>query len=285
VNHYGTTVLPTRPHAPRDKAKVEAAVQAVERWVLAPLRNHTFFTLTEGRRGIRPLLDALNRRPFQKMEGSRRSLFEELDQPALSPLPATPYEFAEWRKVRVNIDYHVQVRLHFYSVPHTLARKELDVRLTASTLEIFHRGRRVAAHARSHRKGAYTTNPDHMPATHRAHLEWSPSRLIAWAGKVGPETATFVTQLLESRPHPEQGYRSCLGLMKLARTHPKERIEAACRRALAIRSLTYRSVKSILDAGLDRLVLPTDPPLQLPLDHIHLRGADYYRIPGQEKGD
>jgi transposase len=285
ANHYGTAVLPTRPHAPRDKAKVEAAVQAVERWVLAPLRNHTLFSLTEGRRAIRPLLDALNCRPFQKMEGSRLSLFEELDQPALSPLPATPYEFAEWRKVRVNIDYHVQVRLHFYSVPHTLARKELDVRLTATTLEIFHSGRRVAAHARSHRKGGYTTNPDHMPATHRAHQEWTPSRLIAWAGKVGPETAAFVTQLLKSRPHPEQGYRSCLGLMKLARTHPRGRIEAACHRALAIQSLTYRSVKSILDAGLDRLDLPTDPPLQLPLNHIHLRGAEYYRTPGQEKGD
>lgn len=285
ANHYGTTVLPTRPHAPRDKAKAEAAVQAVERWVLAPLRNHTLFGLSEGRQAIRPLLDALNRREFQKLEGSRRSLFEELDQPALLPLPATPFEFAEWRRVRVNIDYHVQVRLHFYSVPHTLARKELDVRLTAATLEIFHRGRRIAAHARSHRKGGYTTNPDHMPATHRAHLEWSPSRLIAWAGKVGPETAAFVQQLLESRSHPEQGYRSCLGLMKLARTHPRDRVEAACRRALAIHSLTYRSVKSILDAGLDRIPVQIEPPLQLPLDHIHLRGADYYRTPGHQEGD
>jgi transposase len=277
ATHYGTTVLPARPYSPTDKAKVEAAVQAVERWVLAPLRNHTFFALPEARRGFRPLLQDLNGRPFQKMEGSRRSLFEALDQPALLPLPTTPYEFAEWRKVRVNIDYHVQIHLHYYSVPHPLCRAELDARVSATTVELFHRGKRVAAHARSHRGGGYTTNPDHMPAHHRAHLEWSPSRLIAWARTVGPQTAQFVQRLLDSRPHPEQGYRSCLGLMKLARTHPSPRLEAACHRALAIGSLTFRSVKSILDAGLDQLPVQTEIPLRLPHQHPHLRGPDYYR--------
>jgi transposase len=285
ATHYGTTVLPTRPYAPRDKAKAEAAVQAVERWVMAPLRDHTFFSLSEARRAYQPLVEALNRRPFQKMEGSRLVLFEELDRPALSPLPPTRYEFAEWRKVRVSIDYHVQVRLHFYSVPHTLRRKELDARVTATTVEIFHRGRRVAAHARSPRKGGYTTNPDHMPARHRAHLEWTPSRLIEWGRTIGPETAAFVQKLLESRPHPEQGYRSCLGLMKLARTHPPERLEAACRRALAIRAVTYRSVKSILQAGLDRAPIQAELSLRLPKEHRHLRGADYYSPNGSSQGD
>lgn len=171
ATHYGTTVIPARPYAPRDKAKVEAAVQAVERWVLAPLRHHTFFSLAEARRAMAPRLEALNERPFQKLEGSRRSLFETLDRPALRPLPATPYAYAEWRKARVNIDYHIQVRHHFYSVPHQLARREVEVRITATTLEVFHHGRRVALHVRSRRKGGYTTDPNHMPAAHRAHQE------------------------------------------------------------------------------------------------------------------
>lgn len=283
--HYGTTILPARPRSPRDKAKAEAAVQAVERWVLAPLRHHTFFSLVEARRAFAPRVAALNERGFQKMEGSRRSLFEELDRPALSPLPATPYEYAEWRRARVNIDYHIQVHHHFYSVPHTLSRQEVEARVTTRTVEIFHRGRRVAVHVRSDRKGGYTTEPGHMPAAHRAHLEWTPSRLIDWAGTVGPETAAFVERLLESRPHPEQGYRSGLGLMKLARSYPTERVEAACHRARTSGTLAYRSVKSILDRGLDRL--PPEPELELPLprEHVHLRGADYYRTPQNGKGD
>lgn len=285
ATHYGTTVLPARPRSPRDKAKAEAAVQAVERWVLAPLRHHTFFSLSEARRAIAPLVAALNERPFQKLEGSRRSFFQELDRPALRPLPTSRYEFAEWRRARVNIDYHIQVWHHLYSVPHGLARQEVDARVTATTVEVFHRGRRVAAHIRSARKGGYTTDPGHMPAAHRAHLEWTPSRLIDWAATVGPETAAFVAQLLESRPHPEQGYRSCLGLMKLAGAYPAERVEAACRRALASGALAYRSVKSILDCGLDRVPLEPELPLQLPHQHVHLRGPGYYRTSGNGKGD
>lgn len=278
ATHYGTTVLPARPRSPRDKAKGEAAVQNVERWVLAPLRDHTLFSLAEARQAIAPLLDALNDRPFQKLEGSRRSLFEELDRPALRPLPPSRYEFAEWPKARVNIDYHIQVRHHFYSVPHALARQEVDVRLTATTVEVFHRGRRVAVHCRSHRKGAYTTDPAHMPAAHRAHLEWSPSRLVRWAATVGPRTARFVERLLESRPHPEQGYRSCLGLMRLARSYPAERMEAACHRALVCGTLSYRSVNSILRTGMDAVPIEAEQPsLHLPPEHVHIRGPDYYR--------
>lgn len=285
ATHYGTTVIPARPYAPRDKAKVEAAVQNVERWVLAPLRHHTFFSLPEARQAVAPQLDALNDRPFQKLEGSRRSLFETLEVPALRPLPPTPYAYAEWLKARVNIDYHIQVRYHFYSVPHQLARREVEVRLTATTVEVFYRGRRVALHVRSRRKGGYTTDPSHMPAAHRAHQEWSPSRLISWGGTVGPETAAFLEQLLEARPHPEQGYRSCLGIMKLARSYPADRVEAACKRARRIGALNYRSVKSILSSGVDRLPLQSELPLRLPTDHPHLRGPDYYRPSPNDIGD
>jgi transposase len=285
ATHYGVTVLPTRPRSPQDNAKAEAAVQNVERWVLAPLRHHTFFLLDEARRATRPLLDALNDRPFQKLEGSRRSLFESMDRPSLRPLPPTRYEFAQWSVARVNIDYHVQVDRHFYSVPYQLRRQQVDVRTTATTVEILHQGRRVTSHVRSRRSGGYTTNPAHMPAAHRAHLEWSPSRLIAWGARVGPQTAAFIEQLLDSRPHPEQGYRSCLGLMKLARTYPPERLEAACQRSLEIQALSYRSVKSILASGVDRLPLQPSLPLRLPTQHPHLRGPDYYRDSSSSKGE
>jgi transposase len=188
-----------------------------------------------------------------------------------------PYEYAEWSKARVNIDYHIQVAGHFYSVPHQLARHEVEVRCTATTVEIFHKARRVAVHRRGKRKGAFTTDPAHMPAAHRAHLEWSPSRLIRWAGTVGPQAKAFTQRLLESRPHPEQGYRSCLGLMRLARAYPAERVEAACRRALAIGALSYSSVNSILKTGLDSEHVEGELQLRLPGTHEHVRGPDYYR--------
>jgi transposase len=278
--HYGTTVLPTRPNAPRDKAKAEAAVQAVEREVMAPLRNHTFFSLAEGRKAYRDRLDRLNNRPFRKLEGSRQSLFEELDRPNLKPLPTKRFEFGTWKKARVHVDYHVQVENHYYSVPHPLRRKEVDVRVTDRTVEIFHKGQRMASHARSYRKGRHTTQPDHMPSHHRKHLEWSPERFIRWAGDVGPETAAFVAELLERRRHPEQGYRSCLGLMDLAKSYPPERMEAACHRARRIKGHSYRSVSSILQSNLDQEPLQREFPLPLPSRHEHVRGADYYRTAG-----
>ena len=276
ATHYGTTVLPARPRAPQDKAKVEAAVQNCERWIMAPLRNQTFFSLGQLREAIVPLLATLNERPFEKTEGSRRSWFEDLDRPALKPLPAQRYEYAEWRKARVNIDYHIQVEHALYSVPYPLARSEVDVRLSATTVEIFHKHRRVAAHVRIRRKGGYATEPAHMPAAHRAHAEWTPSRLIAWGRKAGPHTAAFVERLLESRPHPEQGYRSCLGLMKLLRAYSADRLEAACRRALDIGTLSYGSVKSILATGLDQAGDDEQHTLSLPAEHAHIRGPEYY---------
>ena len=283
ASHYGTTVLPARPRAPRDKAKVEAAVQHVERWIMAPLRNQTFFSLGELREAVVPRLAALNERPFKKTDGSRRSWFEDLDRPALKPLPAERYEYAEWRKARVNIDYHIQVAHALYSVPHPLGRCEVDVRLTAHTVEIFHKHRRVAAHLRIHRKGGYATDPAHMPASHRAHAGWTPSGLIAWGQRTGPHTAAFVEQLLNSRPHPEQGYRSCLGLKGLLRAYGAERLEAACRRALDIGTLSYKSVKSILATGLDQAGDDQQYTLSLPTRHAHIRGPGYYTTPQNGK--
>ncbi len=276
ATHYGTAVLPTRQASPRDKAKVETGVLVAERWLLAPLRNHTFFSLAELNREIACLLDSLNDRPFQKLDGTRRSLFESVERPALKPLPTTRYEYAEWRKARANIDYHIAVENHFYSVPHQLVRKQVEVRLTASTVEAFHDGHRVAAHARSWRKGGFTTDPAHRPKAHQEHLEWTPSRMIRWAEKTGPHTATTVTRIIEERPHPEQGYRPCLGILRLGERYTPERLEAACHRALAIQGVSYRSIKSILEHGLDRVALEEQATLELPQEHDNLRGPDYY---------
>jgi transposase len=274
--HYGTAVLPARIRKPRDKAKAEAGVLLVERWILARLRKLTFFSLAELNREIARLLDLLNERPFQKLEGSRRSLLETLDRPALLPLPEQRYEFARWKKARVNIDYHIDVLGHYYSVPHALVRQQVDVRITRTSVEILHSGRRVAAHLRSHRKGGFTTEPGHRPKAHQKYLEWTPSRIIAWAEKTGPATGELARQILESKPHPEQGYRACLGLLRLGDRHSPERLEAACARALRIGGVSYRSVKSILQSGLDRLPMEEQASLALPQNHEHLRGGTYY---------
>lgn len=278
ATHYAVAVLPTRVAKPRDKAKVETGVQITERWILARLRNHTFFGLDELNREIRRLLEELNDRPFQKLEGSRRSLFEASERPALRPLPSHRYEYAEWRKARVNIDYHIAVEHHFYSVPHPLVREQVDVRLTASSVEALHNGKRVAAHARSHRKGGFTTDPGHLSKSHKEYREWTPSRIVAWAEKTGPHTATLAARIMEDRPHPEQGYRACLGILRLGKRYSPERLEAACRRALRIGAVTYRSVESILKTGKDQVPLGDEEQttLTLPQDHDHVRGPDYY---------
>jgi transposase len=277
AQHYGTTVLPARPGEPRDKAKVETAVQLVERWVLAPLRNQVFFSLPELNQALAAHRRALNARPFQKLAGSRCSLFEQLEQPALGPLPATRYEYATWKQARVNIDYHVSVERHAYSVPYTLVRQQVDVRLTATTVEILHRGRRVAAHLRSRVGGRFTTDPTHRPKAHQRHVEWTPSRVIAWGTSLGPTIGQLAQQLLDSFPHPEQGYRACLGLFSLGKRYGPERLEAACARALHAGTPRYRSVKSILIAGLDRLSSEdAQITLTLPPAHEHVRGPAYY---------
>jgi transposase len=275
--HYGTAALPARPYKARDKAKVEAAVQVVERWILARLRKQTFFTLFELNLAIRRLLDELNQRPFKKLPGSRRSQFETLDQPALRPLPAQAYEYAEWRTARVGLDYHVELGKHYYSVPHSLLRQKVDLRLTEKTVEIFHAGKRVAVHVRSSRQGSHSTNAEHMPKAHRAHMEWTPGRLLTWAAQVGPHTRDLVKHLLWHRPHPEMGYRSCLGLLNLAKRFGPTRLEAGCQRTLLLGSPTRRSVLSILEQGLDQEPLPETTPAQPSLLHQNIRGPGYYQ--------
>ncbi len=274
--HYGAVILPARPYKPRDKAKVEVAVQVVERWILARLRHRRFYSLAELNGAIAELLTELNDRAFKKLPGSRRSVFEALDRPALAPLPATRYEVARFKPVRVNIDYHVEIERHYYSVPHALVGQQLETRITRQTVEILHRGRRVASHALSTQRGGYTTVPEHMPASHRAHAQWTPGRLLNWAARIGPAAAALVKHLLETKPHPEQGYRACLGLLAAARKYGDARLEAACERALAIGAPTRRSVLSILAAGLDQKPLATEEAeWQLPL-HENVRGPTYY---------
>lgn len=277
AEHYGTAILPARAAKPRDKAKVESGVQGVERRILAKLRNRTFFTLTELNQAISALLVEYNRRPFQQLEGSRRSLFEKVDKPALSPLPPTRYEYADWEKARVNLDYHVRADDHYYSVPYRLVKEEVHIRLTITAVEIFHNGVRVASHLRSHQKHRHTTKKEHMPEGHRAHAEWTPERIIRWVGRAGEATAEVAERIIASRAHPEQGFRACMGIKRLGETYGTQRLEAACQRALAIQSPSYRSVKSILENGLDQKSLnppSSDPP---PIAHENLRGADYYQ--------
>lgn len=277
ARHYGLAVLPTRPYRARDKAKVEVGVQVVERLILAALRNRTFFSLADLNDALREEMARLNKRPFQKLAGCRRDLYLALDRPALLPLPARPFEFALWKKAKVNIDYHVQVEKCFYSVPYQLAREVVDVRLTQMTVEILHRGERVASHRRLYVQGRFITIPEHMPASHRRHREWSPSRLVLWGETVGPNTAALVTEILRCRPHPEHGYRSCLGLMRLGRRYSPARLEVAAGRALILGAFSYRSVDSILKKGLDQLPADEPAPETPPLTHENLRGPDYFK--------
>ena len=274
--HYGTAVLPARVGKPRDKAKAETSVLLVERWILARLRHLTFFSLEELNRAIAELLVRLNERPFRKLPGSRRELYEQLDRPALQPLPAQPYVLATFKNARVNIDYHIELERHYYSVPYQLARTEVEARLTAHTVEIFYRGKRVASHRRSSRHGQHTTVAAHMPRPHREYAEWTPRRLVAWAVKTGPATGALIEQILTQRRHPQQGFRSCLGILRLAKRYGEQRLEAACRRALLIGSARYKSIESILRHGLDREPLPEPGQQALPIDHANVRGAKYY---------
>ncbi len=274
--HYGCAIVPARVRKPKDKAKVEKGVLDVERGILAALRNHTFFSLAELNAAVSRLLRQHNDRPFQKLPGSRRSLFEQLDAPALAPLPGRPYEYAEWRRVRVSVDYHVAVDGHYYSVPYQLVGQALDVRITTTAVECFHKSRRVASHMRSPRQGRHTTVTAHMPKAHQDYAQWTPERLVCWAEKTGPQTALAVETILTSRPHPQQGFRACLGLMRLGKEYGADRLEAACARALASRAVGFKSIESILKRGLDRMPLPESPPEKPPIDHENIRGPEYY---------
>jgi transposase len=276
AGHYGVAILPARVGKPRDKAKVEVAVQIVERWILARLRNQIFFSLEALNRAIAELLALLNGRAFKKLPGSRRELFEQLDRPALQPLPVQPYVFATWKKARVNIDYHIELERHYYSVPYQLVRTEVEARLSAQTVEIFHRGQRVASHRRSQQLGRHTTITAHMPRPHRQYAEWTPRRLVEWAMKTGPATGELIRHLLNRRRHPQQGFRSCLGILRLGKSYGQARLEAACRRALHIGAASYKSIESILKHSLDREPLPMPKQPALPIEHDNVRGPKYY---------
>jgi transposase len=274
--HYGTAVLPARVRRPRDKAKVEVAVQVVQRWVLARLRHRRFFSLAELNGAIRELVADLNDRPMRHLGASRRALFEALERPALLPLPAAPYVHAEWRRCRAGLDYHVEVHGHFYSVPYQLVREAIEARITDQTVELFHAGVRVAAQLRNPRQHRHTTIPEHMPSAHRRHADWTPTRLLREAAAIGPATIALMERILTSKPHPEQGFRACLGILRLARGYGPERLEAACQRGMDIGARSYGSVQSILRNGLDRAYRPDPVPDELPLQHGNIRGSGYY---------
>jgi transposase len=275
ADHYGTAVLPARPRKPRDKAKVENGVLIAKRWILSVLRHRLFYSLADMNVAIRQLLDQINDRPLRKIKSSRRQLFNQMDRPAALPLPARPYEFAEWKRAKVTIDYHIDIDSHAYSVPYQLVGEFVDTKLTATTVEILFKGQRIVAHPRSTLKGGHTTTPAHRPIDHQKHAEWSPSRLRDWAVQIGPHTVTLIQALFDSKAHPDQGYRSVLGIMRLEKSVGKNRLEAATERALTYRLTSYSSVRSILRNNLDQLPLRPPDTLAMPL-HDNIRGQNYY---------
>jgi len=281
AEYYGTVIIPARVRHADDKAKVEKGVQDAERWVLAALRNHTFFSLAEFNRAVMAKMAELNDKPFQKMDGSRRILFETIDRPALKPLPSQPYELAEWTKGRVNVDCHVQcsVDKNFYSAPYQLINQLVELRVTANMVEIIFKSQRVFLHRRAPGKYIYVTEPSHLPKRHQKYLEWTPERITSWAGTVGPNTAALVTEIMNSKAHVEQGYRACLGVMRLAKSYPAERMETAAKRALDYRAVSYKSFKSILERGLDQAELPAPAP-EVIIQHENIRGSAYYQQGG-----
>jgi len=275
--HYGTVVIPARVKKARDKAKVESSVLIAERWILAALRNHTFFSIGDLNRVLGEKLEELNSRPLQVLKVSRRHLFETIDKPAMRPLPERRYELATWEKHKVNIDYHVEVDHHYYSVPYQLRGETLDARVSATTVELLFKGKRVASHPRSYLRGRHTTESAHMPEAHKRYLEWTPSRIIAWAEKTGPHIGALVKAIIDERPHPEQGFRSSLGIMRLKKRYGDERLEAACARALVMKAYSYRSVESILKNNLDGQEL-TERSSRPPVVHENIRGTAYYTM-------
>ena len=282
ASHYGAVVIPARQRKPRDKAKVETMVLVAQRWILARLRKRTFFELGELNAAIRELVEQLNTRLMQKLKVSRRQLWERVDRPALKALPASRYEAGEWSPCRVNIDYHVEVARHLYSVPYQLVGQLLEARYTRTIVEIYYKGRRLESYPRRYDRGA-TTRAEHMPSSHRAHAEWTPSRLVHWAEKTGPACGRIVTGILKSRPHPEQGYRACLGLMRLGKRYGAGRLEAACERAEHLRSYSYRTVMNILASSQDRLPLDEEPHDAPTAAHDNIRGGSYYTAPAKEE--
>lgn len=283
AEHYGVAILPARVRKPKDKAKVENGVLLVERWILACLRNHRFFSLGELNENIRKLLERLNIKPFQKLEGTRRSVFEELEKPVLRPLPVTPYEFEDWKRVTVNIDYHVEFDKHYYSVPYKFVGKQAEVRVTAMIIEVLISGQRIASHSRSRIRNGYTTLEEHMPAAHQ-FVKFGPERIEGWAEKLGESVKKVVQAIMTSKLHPQQGFRACLGILRLENKVGKERLNAACIKALELNSPRYRTIENLLQKGLDKTATITPLPTSIP-NHENIRGPEYYQLSDEEEID
>jgi transposase len=276
ADHYGFVVLPARVRKPRDKAKVEAAVGIVSRYLLGRLRKRTFCSLAELNAAVRDCVTTINAKVMKRLGQSRNELFASLDQPVLKALPVNRYQFAEWKRCTVAPDYHVEVDDHYYSVPFKLLRETVEARFTTATVELFHKGSRVASHPRSHAKRKHSTTPEHMPSSHRRYAEWTPARMLREAAKIGPGTIALFEAIMKAKPHPEQGFRSCLGIVGLLKGYGPERIEAAARRANDIGATTYGSMRSILEKGLDRAYAPSATPHERPIQHTNIRGRGYY---------
>lgn len=279
ADHYHVAVIPARVRSPKDKPKVEVGVQGIQRWILAPLRDVTFFSVQEINEAIKPLLIAYNERPFYELEGSRHSQYLEIDKPALRPLPTAAYTYAEWKKARSGADYHVAINKHYYSIPHQYLKEKIDVRITATTIECFYKGTRIALHQRSYKPG-HTTIHEHMPSKHQEYADWTPERMYNWAQSIGPNTEKLIQELTNTHKIPEQSFRSCLGILRMSKTYGPERLENACIRALHFGAIRYKNIESILKSGLDKQPLPLPAsestaanPTRL---HGNIRGSKYY---------
>lgn len=276
ARHYGVAILPARPHTPKDKAKVENGVLIAKRLIIGRLRNRIFTNLADLNQAIFELIEQLNDKPLTALKVSRKDLFESLDKPSALPLPEDPFEFAQWKKARVGINYHVSFDKHFYSVPYTLIHEELEIRATLSTVEIYKKGRRLLSHRRSYKDHGYTTVKEHMPPSHQKFLEWTPERIVAWAKKYGPSVEALVKTILFEREHPEQAYRACLGIIRLGSHYDPARLDRACQRAIAYHNHSYHAVRTILEKSLDQKeAAVTEEPASVLL-HENVRGAEYY---------
>jgi transposase len=275
--HYGFAIVPARANEPKDKAKVENAVGWVERQILAPLRHITFTSIAEINAAIKPRLAKINGQPFQKMKTSRVELFETIDKPALKPLPPSAYQYVDWSKAKIHIDYHFVFKEHFYSVPYNYIHREVDLCTTGTTIECFYQGKRIAAHARSYVRYQFTTLPDHMPPNHLAQAEWSPERMRRWAKKIGVQTASFIEHMILSRPFPQQAMRSCLGLLRMGKRFGDERLEKACAIALSAGATRYQQVEAILKNKIDLLNSQSESQSNVVSLHQNIRGSNYYQ--------
>ena len=276
AQHYGTAIIPARPYKPKDKSKAEAGVLLVTRWILAALRHHTFFSIEELNTRIKELLERLNTKKFRKLNRTRRELFESMEKPSLKPLPTERYRYIDFKRATVNIDYHVDVADHYYSVPYHLRGKKVEAFVTVDTVEIFLNTQRIVTHQRSFKKRGYTTVAEHMPKAHQQHLDWTPSRIIQWAEQTGSATAKLVETILTTRPHPQQGFKSCLGILRLGKKYSPERLEAASIRAIHIKAYSYKSIKSMLETGFDRTPIPEQKEVAPPVYHDNIRGREYF---------